>query len=215
MIIEVMNKKVAVLLFIYLSLLCSCSDNEPKQHESINSQHKQLNILSKLYHNKKIDSCIKEAKEFTNKYPDNDTGWQLLSSAYLTKKKYSKSKLFAIKSLSINPKNHIALVNMGILLDKKKHYSKAKKYYDSSIKVQPIPQAYSNYAGNRLYSGEYDISIKYAKKAIKMANKISDKGVLCLAYHKAGQKEKRDSLYNELKRLKYEHLSDLKQIFNK
>ncbi|MDG1849275.1 MAG: tetratricopeptide repeat protein [Flavobacteriales bacterium] len=120
------------------------------------------------------------------------------------------------KALFLNLNNNVALATKGILLDKQKKYEEAKKYYLKSIESDPnVAQTYSNYASNRLQVGDYNGAVQYGEKAVKLANNIKDKGVLCLSYHKIGMIKKRDSLYTELEKLRYRNLDDLKEIFNK
>lgn len=189
--------------------------NSPQKDKS-NVEYAQLDTLATLYHRGKLKDLISKAKQFTNTYPLNDKGWHLLSSAYLSVGEDSLSELCAQKALAINPNNHVALTNMGILFDKKKKYKKAEEYYLRAIKSNPnIAQIYSNYAANRLYSGDYDLAVKYGEKAVEMAGNIKDKAILCLSYHKAGMFAKRDSLYTELKRLGYENIDKINEIFKK
>lgn len=203
-----------LIIFIIFINIIGC-ENRSKNKED-NLEQAQLDSIIALYHKGNFDECISRAKLFTVTYPSNDKGWHSLSSAYLDLGEDSLSELSAKKALSINPNNVVALTNMGILLDKKKRYSEAKEYYLKAIKLNPnIAQIYSNYASNRLYSNDYIEAIKYGEIAVKMADNIKDKGILCLSYHKAGMINKRDSIYKELEELNYKHLDDLYEIFNK
>lgn len=207
-----MNKHIGLLLSLsFWILIAGCDDTK----QGSNTQAKQLDNIARLYHSGKIDACLEEAELFVSSYPNNDAGWHLLSSAYLSKGKDSLVEVCARKALSLNPKNHIALLNVGILLDKQKKYEEAKIYYLKSIGSNPnLPQTYSNYVGNRLIVGDYQVAVIYGEKVVKMVNNIKDKGILCLSYHKAGMLAKRDSLYTELEKLGYQNVDDLKEIFN-
>ena len=74
-------------------------------------------------------------------------------------------------------------------------------------------QAYSNLMGNRIAIGDIEGARDYGEKAVVVGNYLTDKGLLCAIYHKLGLYEKRDTLYKELKELKYENLNSLEQIF--
>lgn len=147
------------------------------------------------------------SKKLTKKH---GKGFHLLSSSYLGQSKDSLAAFFAGKALEVNPNNYIALTNMGILYDRKSEYEKATVFYEKSLKINDtLFQTYSNYLVNRIKVGDFTNAVKMGEKALEFGNHIWDKAHLCLSYHKVGDIEKRDSLLNTLKRLKFEKLTNL------
>ena len=172
-----------------------------------------LDSIAHLYHKGEINPCIKLGESFVTDYPNNDKGWHLLSSAFLAKGNDSIAKVCARNAIKINPNNHIALSNYGILLDKKGKYEEASVFYEKSLSSNnQLAQTYSNYALNRLRADDFANAIVFGEIAVKLAGNIKDKGILCLSYHKSGYFVKRDSLFNELKNLNYENLSSLEEL---
>ncbi|HRP90827.1 MAG TPA: hypothetical protein PKX92_12415 [Edaphocola sp.] len=169
-----------------------------------------LDSIATLYNDGDFENSTKLAKKFTIEYPNNDKGFHLLSSSYLGQSKDSLAAFFAGKALEVNPNNYIALTNMGILYDRKSEYEKATVFYEKSLKINDtLFQTYSNYLVNRIKVGDFTNAVKMGEKALEFGNHIWDKAHLCLSYHKVGDIEKRDSLLNTLKRLKFEKLTNL------
>ena len=175
----------------------------------------QLDSLIIYYQKGNMSTCIEKGNSFVIKHSDNDIGWQVLGGAYLIQVQDSLAEICTKKAILLNPNNSAALTNYAILLDKREKHNEAEIYYKKAIKVSPaMAQAYSNYVGNRLITGDYKTAVICGEKAVALADNLKDKGVLCVAYHKAGMHVKRDSLYRELEKLNYTHLGDLKEIFN-
>jgi tetratricopeptide (TPR) repeat protein len=169
-----------------------------------------LDSIATLYHSGDFEKSIELGKRFTSEYPSNDKGFHALSSSYLAKSKDSLAEIYADKALAINPDNHIALTNKGILLDKKPEYIKAAVFYEKSLEVcDTLAQTYSNYMVNRMNVGDYANAVAIGEKALKFGDNIWDKVHLCLSYHEIGNLVKRDSLVEELRSLNFEKLSSL------
>ncbi len=197
-------------IFIGLSflLLYGCEIN-PVKTES-NKETLMLDSIAELYHSRDFDNSIKLCERFIVNYPNNDKGWHLLSSSYLAKDKDSIAEVCANKALQINPKNYIALTNLGVLLDKKGEYDKAIIFYEKSLQINDsLPQTYSNYMVNRMKIEDYKYAVELGEKALKFGNHIWDKAHLCFSYHKIQDSVKRDSLLEELRILNFEKLSSL------
>jgi tetratricopeptide (TPR) repeat protein len=204
------------LLFFYLAIfvLVGCESKISSDEGVIDREESlELAVMADLYHINEFDSCIKVGELFVENYPNNDMGWQLLSSAFLGKGEDSLSKYCVLKTLELNPKNHIGLLNYGILLDKIGKHVEASEFYEESLEINDsLYQTYSNYAGNRLLVGDYRAAVALGEKAVEIGDNIKDKGILCLSYHKIGDMKNRDVLFDELKKMNYENLESLREV---
>lgn len=193
-----------------LSVAFSACNSE--NYSAISENH-ELDSIAALYHSGNLDSCIMLALAFKEKNCENDKVLHLLSSAYLKMKNDSLAELFARKALEINEENHIALLNLGILLDKKGQSEAAVVYYEKSILADStFVQTFSNFAGNRLLAGDFESAVTYGEKAVKLGGKIEDEGILCVSYHKNKDYFKRDSLYNLLESRGYKQLTAVNEL---
>lgn len=191
-----------------LLFLFGCVNNPESTKED--EEILMLDSIATLYHNRDFEKSIELGKRFTVEYPNNDKGFHLLSSSYLAKSKDSLAEIYADKALLINPDNHIALTNKGILLDRKSEYNKAAVFYEKSLKINDtLSQTYSNYLVNRMKVGDYTNAVRMGEKSLKFGNHIWDKAHLCLSYHKTSNIVKRDSLLEELRVLNFEKLTSL------
>ena len=207
-----MTIDVRILLCGVVLLLTNCGKNS--KLDNIQSERQQLDSLYHYYKIGNMKKCIEKAKLFSSKYPYNDSGLQVLGSAYLYLNQDSLAEFYTKKAFNLNSNNSSTLTNIAILLDKKGNYNKAQYYYKKAITINPdFAQAYSNYAANRLFVGDYKTAIFFGKKAISLADNIKDKSILCVSYDRAKMLSKRDSVYNELQKLHYSHLKDLKEVF--
>ena len=205
------NLFIFLALFFLMFISCDYSGTAPN---SVSMEAIRLDSIAQLYHKGNVKSCFIEGLIFAEDFPENDKGWHILSSAALKLKKDSLAEIFANNAIILNPKNHIALLNLGILLDKKDNYEEAQEFYEKSLEISPsFLQTYSNYAGNRLLAGDYDVAVKLGKKAVLLGNNIEDKAILCMTYHEMNNFNERDSLLNELRMLDYKNLEELKNYF--
>lgn len=175
----------------------------------------RLDSIAELYHKGKIEACLEAGMTFIGTYPKNDKAWHLLSSAALKLGHDSLSETFANNAIRINSRNHIALLNIGILLDKKGNYEEAGKYYEQSLDSDSsFLQTYSNYAGNRLMVNDFSSAVQLGEKAVLLGDKIEDKAILCISYHRAQSFKNRDALFQELTKLNYKNIADLEELMN-
>lgn len=201
------NKASIVWMLLFLFGCINSPENTKEDKEML-----MLDSIATLYHNGDFEKSIELGKRFTVEYPSNDKGFHLLSSSYLAKDKDSLAEIYADKSLVINPDNHIALTNKGILLDRNAKYDEAAIYYERSLRANILlAQTYSNYMLNRIRVADYVYAVDLGERALKYENNIWDKANLCYAYHKIGIIPKRDSLLKELKDLGFEKLESLEE----
>lgn len=198
---------VLITLFSIISICCNSN------YKSKHTDKYTLDSIAVLYHLGKLDSCIILAKDFNEKNPKSDKVLHLLSSAYLKRNEDSLAELYAMKALELNSRNHIALLNLGIICDKKKQNERAARYYEKSIFADSsFAQAFSNFAGNRLLVGDYVSAINYGEKAVKLGCRIEDEAILCVSYHKNNNFHKRDSIYRLLVIQEYKHLTSIESL---
>ncbi len=207
-----MNKLIIVLLLFTVTFL-GCDVNESN---SIKGESVGLALLDSLlveFERGDTLGSLKGMKQFVNDYPEADYGFAFLGTLYLALEKDSLAMRNIQKALELNPKNHGALTNYGILLDRKSKHEEAFQAYIQAIDIKKdYVQAYSNLMGNCISSGDIANARIYGEKAILYGDNISDKGLLCAVYHKLGVYDKRDSLYYELKELEYINIKQLEEI---
>lgn len=199
----------AILIF---SLISCSSNHNVKNKEELS--YKLMDSLTTMFEQGNIEGSLKGVKEYLSKNSDADYAYNLLAIIYLAKQEDSLALVNVKKCLELNPNNYGALTNYGIVLDRKGEYKNAYDYYVQAVNIKPdFAQAYSNLMGNRIAIGDIEGARDYGEKAVVIGNYLTDKGLLCAIYHKLGLYEKRDTLYKELKELKYENLNSLEQIF--
>lgn len=205
--------KLKTVFSLFLIAFLGCDVNESK---SIKSESAGLVLLDSLlieFGNGDTLGSLEGMVQFVNDYPKADYGFAFLGTLYLALEKDSLALKNIQKALELNPKNHGALTNYGILLDRNSKYDEALQAYKRAIEINKnYAQAYSNLMGNRISSGDLVNALMYGEKAVLYGNNISDKGLLCAVYHKLGIYDKRDSLYSELKELNYINIKQLEEI---
>ncbi|MBS9526003.1 hypothetical protein KI659_18430 [Litoribacter alkaliphilus] len=195
--------------FLFFTLL-AC---ENKGLENSLREENLLDSLSNLYQQGDINLCVKLGEFFTKEYKENHQGYQLLSSAYLKNENDSLAILNAKKSLDINPLNPISLLNIAIVFDKRGDYESAFSYYEKSLLInENLYQTYSNYVGNRILSNDLRHALELSEKAVELGDYVGDKALLVYLYHEVKEFNKRDSLFEVLRKLDYVNLSDLEDV---
>lgn len=203
-----MNKTCLSILLILFQLSC-IQLSETKVEQGLDS-------LINFCKNGDYEICIQKGQLFTKEYPQNDRGFLVLGTAYLSMGIDSSAETNFNRSLEINKNNAGALTSLGIIHDRREQYNDAADFYEKAINIDSnLAQAYSNYASNRATVGDYNKALVLAEKAIYLANNIKDKAVLCFIYHKVGQFENRDSLLNILESSNYPNLNDLRTVLDR
>jgi len=200
---------IPILLFIL-----SCSSNKS---ETIKSpvQTVQIDSIVHLYKAEEYVKCIELGTIMVSKFKEDDRVFHILSSSFLALGKDSMANIFVKKALELNPKNHVALTNKGIIFDKNREYDQAKEYYLSSLESNDtLPQTYSNFMLNRIRVGDFEAAVSLGEKALIYGGNIWDKANLCFAYHKIGNNKKRNLLWEDLRENEFSELESLEKVLN-
>ena len=205
--------RITVWLLLFFMISCDNPQNSVASNIENDASFEWLDSITNQFEEGNIEGSLRDAEAYTRLYPNADYGFNLLGTIYLAAEKDSLAKKTIEKALDLNPYNHGALTNYGIILDKIGKYIEAEKYYKKAIQIKPdFPQVYSNFMGNRIAVKEYEEARIYGEKSVSLLNANGDKGLLCAIYHKLGFYDKRDSLYQELQELKYENIKRLEEI---
>ncbi|MCB0761444.1 MAG: hypothetical protein KDC12_07985 [Flavobacteriales bacterium] len=203
------------IVYVILTLLCvsGClGDSNKEDAPNVDMRKQKAELILELYNDQQFDSCISVATDYVRVYEDDFFGWQMLGTIYIALGEDSMALIVTEKGISVDSSKPGVLMNMGMLLDKKGRLSEGEEYYIRALKLDStIAQVYSNYAVNRLMSREYESAIALGKRAIQLNDNIGDKGLLCVAYHKAGKLDQRDSLISVLEHLGYVDLEKLRE----
>ena len=206
-----MNKLTIILSFFVITFF-SCHDTKTNKSMS-ESDLELVESLIVKYQNGDTLGSLKGMKQFMNDFPNYEHGLNFLATLYIALNENSLAMENVQKALDINPNNHAALTNYGILLDRNSKYDEAYKVYKKAIAIKKdYTQAYSNLMGNRIAVEDINNARVYGELAVRYGNNVSDKGLLCAIYHNLELFDKRDSLYAELKKLNYKNLKQLEEI---
>ncbi len=175
-----------------------------------------LKAYDKAFENQDYTEAIEQAEECVNEYPKSHMCWHRLGWAYLKGDRVTKAEKAFNKALRIKSDLDNAYVGKGAIQRKRGRIAKAREYYLKAIEINPEnPEAYSSLVVLELMEGNYAKAKKYGEAAWQLRQDYAlIPANLSIAYHYSGEVKKRDEFYDKAKKLGYENLDGLKEIFS-
>lgn len=172
---------------------------------------KELEEISILYNDGKIEDAQKKLFKFTFEHPHEYSAWVTLGCTYLDQEKYEKAIESLSKAISINNLSYVPYSGLGLAYKKLGQFAKAKKSFEKADLLNPNnANIIGNLAGICYDLGDIKKSIKFGEKSFLIdSSEVAIVANLSIYYNKAGQIEKRDKLFNKAKELGYKDLQSL------
>jgi len=201
-------------LFLLIALLLAvvgCGNEISTPH----TDKDRLNKIAGVYEQGEFEEAITQLDEYVKYYPLDDLAWTILGNAHrdlghgdLAEKAYDQA-------LKINPRCVQAITGKGGLHRARGEYDKAMAAYEKAVEIDPkYAHAYSSMADIALKQEQDAQALQYAKKAYELDK--TDPAIaakLAVAYHYNGDFKKRDEMTAVAKRLGYENIATLKEIY--
>lgn len=87
---------------------------------------------------KKWPKAIESAEKSISLKSDNYKPYNLLGLAYLSSSRYDLAYISFKTALSFAPKSAYILNNLGVVMEKKKDFKKAREYYERCLEIEPL-----------------------------------------------------------------------------
>ncbi|WP_375772716.1 tetratricopeptide repeat protein [Archangium gephyra] len=201
-------ERLLVLASVLLLAACgACSGKEPKS---------PLNEISALYTSGAVDETVTRLRTYLQTAPRDELAWTILGHALLDQNKLDEAEAAYAKALEINPQRIEAITGQGRLFRMRQQYTQAMAAYERAIAIDAsYAQAYSSMSVVALKQGHVDQAVAHGEKAYALdkANPLIAAN-LAIAYHYAGNTQKRDELTQAAQKLGYKAMDRLEKIFS-
>lgn len=198
-------KKIFYKLFVFL-LLFNCSDFSKKY---------DLVEIEEVYLKGNIELAQEQLNTYISQHKNNEYAWTLHGHMYSDLYEFENAKENYKKALKINPKTVEAITGLGIVARLEGDFDKAENYYLDAIKIDSdYGQAYSSLVGIMLNKRNFKLAVEYGQKGYNLDN--GDPIIasnLAVAYHYFGDLENRDKYFEIAKKLGYDDIETLQDIF--
>ncbi len=212
------------LLVLTLVLLC-CATPGTAQAKSIftklaehflDEPQAELDAAEKLFREGNYEAALKGAENHLKHAPKSLQATTLKAWCLMKLDREEEAKPLIEHALRKEPDNVDTLVAMGVYYRITEDYDQAVRYYEQALEIDPdYAQALTSVLVVALLNGEIGKAVTYGERAWK--NDHYDPVVaanLAVAYHYAGNFEKRDSFTKKAEKLGYNSLDTLEQIYN-
>jgi tetratricopeptide (TPR) repeat protein len=177
---------------------------------------KDLEEISTLYQDGKIDDAQKRLLRYTADHSDNYLAWTILGHTYYDQDSLEKAIDAYTKGTQADPKAFEPHSGLGITYVKMGEYEKAKEAYEVANQLSPNEgSVIANLAGLYDDLGDINKAIEYSEKSIRIdSTNATTYANLSIYYNKAQQFEKRDLMFNKAKQLGYDDMQSLTDAYN-
>jgi tetratricopeptide (TPR) repeat protein len=200
-----------LLALVCLFLLTACDSGSTKAKDS----KKPLDEISALYSSGAVEEAVTRLRAHVQAEPRDAVAWTILGHALLDQGKLAESEAAYTKALEIDPRRIEALTGKGRLFRIHKEYEQAMAAYEQAIAIDPsYAQAYSSMMVVALKRGLYDQAIVHGEKAYALdkADPLIAAN-LAVAYHFAGNIQKRDQLTQAAQKLGFKGMEWLAKVY--
>ncbi len=195
-----------------LLLLAACSSKDGRSEGS----KRRLEELARMYQSGKLEEAAIRLQEFVKAEPKDEVGWVLLGHVLLDQGKLQEAGAAYAKALQLDPRSVQALTGQGMLARRLGEYDKAMGFYEQAVAIDPShAHAYSSMTTIALKKGQFDKAVTHAEKGYALDK--TDPTIaanLAIAYHYAGNIEKRDALAKVAEQLGYKGMDKVRSIFS-
>lgn len=167
-----------------------------------------IETANEAYFKGDFERCRQIMTAYIGKYPEQPDGWTYIGMACFELDLDSQAVAAYEHALVLDEEYSRAMVGLGIVRKYQKNIPEAERLYLKAIKTDPkYAQSYSSLLIIELQKGNLQKAVELGEKAMSLNDKENGiKGNLMLAYHYAGQFEKRDALRRKLEQSNYPDL---------
>ncbi len=182
---------------------------------SSDSFETELLEMRKLYDRGEYEQLIAKTDEYLDRHPESAIVRSQMGWAYLKLDCPGKAEDCFKEALSLDSNWDNAYVGLGVLYRGLGETEMARASYGEAIKLAPNnAEAFSSLLVIELIEGNDAQAVEYGERAWELRKTdASIAANLSVAYHYAGDFEKRDIFYGHARRLGYHGLVGLKDIF--
>ncbi len=182
----------------------------------LTAAEQEIVVLDSLYNKGDYEQVVDDGTKYVETHPQAFKAWSLMGWAYMELEEPNSARVCFQKSIEINPKWDNAYVGMGALCNEEDDLTGARSYFQQAIDLVPNnAEAYSSLVSIELQEKNDAKAVEYGEKAwsIRKDNPTIAAN-LAIAYHYYGDTKKRDIFFNHAKRLGYDDISTLQDIFD-
>ncbi len=91
-----------------------------------------------------LEKKLKEAKEYTEKYPNNVLSWVHLGNAYFNQEKYEEAAVSLEKAMEIDPDYANGIANLALTYTRLNRNDEAEKLFKKLVEIEPDNIGFAN-----------------------------------------------------------------------
>ena len=172
--------------------------------------------LDQRYNAGDAEYVIEQATAYVQQYPKSHRGWSLIGWAHVDLEQLSEARDCFRKALQIEPSWDNGYVGLGVVCRREGKLAEARENYLQAIRLVPDnAEAFSSLLVIELMEGNDKLAVEYGERAWAIRdNYASIPANLSIAYHYLGDEQKRDEYFEHAKRLNYDRLDSLLDVFS-
>lgn len=181
---------------------------------------KNLKIIEicNLFLNSEYKLCHDKIEQFLRIHPSSWEIWLVRGNLGNEIRNHQMAKESFKKTLILKPNLPKALAGLGVVYPREKRYNLAEDYYYKALALdKDLYLAKSSLMLLELYKGNYEMAIILGEQSVQNGLKNVQLRIienLMIAYHYAGNFDKRDQLFNYLQKREYSRLFALDVLFS-
>lgn len=202
-----------LLALVCLLLLTACDSGSAKANKD---SKKPMDEISALYRSGAVEEAVTRLRTHVQAEPRDAVAWTVLGHGLLDLGKLDESEAAYAKALEIDPRRIEAITGQGRLFRLRQQYEQARAAYERAIAIDPsYAQAWSSMMVMALKRGQHEQAIVHGEKAYALdkADPLIAAN-LAIAYHFAGNLNKRDELTQAAQKLGFKGMDWLAKIYS-
>lgn len=192
-----------------LLLLAACDSRSAKEAKG------PLNDISAVYRSGAVEEAVTRLRAHVQAEPRDDLAWTILGHALLDLSRVDEADAAYAKAVELNPRRIEAITGQGRLFRIRQQYDKAMAAYERALAIDDsYAQAHSSMMVVALKWGQFDKAIAHGEKGHSLDK--TDPVIaanLAIAYHYAGNTEKRDQMTRTAQQLGFKGMDGLQKIY--
>ncbi|MCY1079705.1 tetratricopeptide repeat protein [Archangium lansingense] len=192
-----------------LLLLAACSSRADKAPKG------PLDDISAVYRSGAVEEAVTRLRSHVQAEPRDDLAWTMLGHALLDLNQVDEADAAYARAVELNPRRIEAITGQGRLFRIREQYDKAMAAYERALAIDDsYAQAYSSMMVVALKLGQLDKAIAHGEKGYSLdkADPVIAAN-LAIAYHYAGNTEKRDQMTQAAQQLGFKGMDMLRKVY--
>jgi tetratricopeptide (TPR) repeat protein len=176
----------------------------------------ELDTIAGIYRQGDLEQSRTRLLAYLEAHPSDAVAWTILGHVYEGLDEDAEAERAYLKAIEHNAKSYEAYTGLGVLARKQQDYDRALDYYNQAIAINPdYAQAYSSMAVIELKRYQDQRALELAEKAYSLDQEDPVVAAnLAVAYHYNGRIADRDRMHEECRKLGYDNIESLGQIFS-